>query len=136
MLRLYWDAQKHWDWDLRWCLKICWSFCENHDLNTGPQFSLVRPISNLPTIIIHHIGWFFVIVITGTSCHISLIVLELHILIVICHWFLRIMILADSACKNITNGRFKSTTVTELTVDMWSTSVSTGLWELFYVKFW
>jgi len=45
------------------------------------------------------------------------------------------MILADGACKNITNGRIKSTTVTELTVDMWSKSISTGLWELFMLSF-
>jgi hypothetical protein len=45
------------------------------------------------------------------------------------------MILTDDACKNITNGRIKSTTVTELTVDMWSKSVSMGLWELFMLSF-
>jgi hypothetical protein len=37
------------------------------------------------------------------------------------------MILADDACRNITNGRIKETVVMELTVDMWSKSVSTGL---------
>jgi hypothetical protein len=45
------------------------------------------------------------------------------------------MILADDGYKNITNGKIKSTAVTELTVDMWSKSVSTELWELFMVSF-
>jgi len=45
------------------------------------------------------------------------------------------MIIADDACKNITNGRIKSTIIMELTVDMWFKSVSTGLWELFIVNF-
>ena len=45
------------------------------------------------------------------------------------------MILADDACKNITHFRIKSTTVTELTVDMLSKCVSTGLWEIFMENF-
>jgi hypothetical protein len=45
------------------------------------------------------------------------------------------MILAGDACKNITNGRIKSTAIVELTIDMWSRCVSTGLWELFMVNF-
>jgi len=45
------------------------------------------------------------------------------------------MILADDAYKNINNGRMKSTAVVELTVDVWSKSFSTELWELFMVNF-
>jgi hypothetical protein len=45
------------------------------------------------------------------------------------------MILADDGYKNITNGRIKWTAVTELTVDMWSKSVGTELWELLVVNF-
>jgi hypothetical protein len=45
------------------------------------------------------------------------------------------MIIADSACKNINIGRINSTAVAELTDEMWSKRVSTGLWELFIVNF-
>jgi hypothetical protein len=45
------------------------------------------------------------------------------------------MILADGSCKNITNGRIKSTVVMKLTVNMWFQSVCRGLWELFMVNF-
>jgi len=35
----------------------------------------------------------------------------------------------------MTNGRIQSTVVMKLTVNMWSKSVSFGLWELFMVNF-
>jgi hypothetical protein len=63
----------------------------------------------------------------------SIVVLEVRQSI--CHWFLRITIIADDACKNISSGRIKSTAFAELTGEMCSKSVSAGLWELFMVNF-